>query len=310
MNNATNNIVTESKTTDKFVTSEKNMRPTTQPQAKAAEKVVQAEKNINSSEKTTEENKRINSLKKLSQSFNKIIALKDSIQLKSRMSAAKNFYKKLTPRNKLILAGSAGVLILLVVAGSIDSLTSQSKTPTYSYALSGAESGSSHQAKPTVDPVLAKLNHIEHQMTLIQKQQSTNNPSAQNLSELNQNILSLKQAVAALETNSPNSVAEIQTLVTNSNQALSGQLNSIQQTVDALKKQATPKHYLPASTLPWAIEGIDVRNFKPVVVRANGFDAMTKGDVRDGWQLIDVRFDPARAVFQSIKNPNNYVKVQ
>jgi hypothetical protein len=306
MNNATNNIATESKTTDKSVTSEKNMKSSTQPQAKSTEKVAQAEKDINSSE----ENKRINSLKKLSQSFNKIIALKDSIQLKSRMSAAKNFYKKLTPRNKLILTGSAGVLILLVVAGSIDSLTSQSRTPTYSYALSGAEGGNSHQAKPTVDPVLAKLNHIEHQMTLIQKQQSTNNLSSQNLSELNQNIISLKQAVAALETNSPNSVAEIQTLVTNSNQALSGQLNSIQQTVDALKKQATPKHYLPASILPWAIEGIDVRNFKPVVVRANGFDAMTKGDVRDGWQLIDVRFDPARAVFQSIKNPSNYVKVQ
>ncbi len=259
-------------------------------------------------------------------SFKKIVDVFKELNLRNkfagfkiRLSGAKNFYKTLDRKKKFVLIGaSSGVLVVVLVGGFF--CFHHSSTPQYTYNLSVAEEGGnpevpvrgqSQDAKAVVqDPVLVKLNNLEHQMAVIQKQQHQDNVSTQALKELNENVASLKQSVATLSGGSPDSVAQIQTLVVQSNQALSGQLSSIQKTVDTLKQRSAPKHYLPASTLPWAIQGIDVRNYQPVVVRANGFDAMQRGDVRDGWKLIDVHFDPAGALFQNVDKPNDYVRIQ
>src|SRR3990167_1758282 len=155
------------------------------------------------------------------------------------------------------------------------------------------------------------MSEIQAQIASLQKTEEHSHQlvSRSAITALNQNVLELKQAVADLQTTSPQNVSDLKAVVASNTQNLSSQLSDLKSTVNDLKQQTTPKVYLPVSTLPWAVAGIDVRNYVPVVVRADGFGAIAKGDVRDGWKLIDVQFEPPLAIFQSVAIPSNYVKV-
>lgn len=167
------------------------------------------------------------------------------------------------------------------------------------------------ESTPHVDPIAMKLSEIQAQLASLQKGEQRFHPEAihSEIASLNQNIVGLKEAVVDLQATAPQDASELKATLTANTQSLASQLSDLKTTLDDLKKQETPRTYLPVSTLPWAIAGIDVRNYEPVVVRVDGFGAIAKGQVRDGWKLITVQFDPPLAVFQNVGIPSQYVRI-
>lgn len=159
-------------------------------------------------------------------------------------------------------------------------------------------------------PIVSRLDSIEDQIQKLQSQQDISQASMDQINRLNSSLDDLRQSVANLQQTSPHSVSEIKSVVVNGNQDINDQLSQIKKVVEQIKKQSVPKHYLPASALPWAVDGVDVRNYQPVVIRADGFGAINQGEIRDGWKLIQVEFNPPLAVFQNVQQPDQYVKVQ
>jgi len=206
-------------------------------------------------------------------------------------------YKALDRKKKVIVTTSAAGAVLVVIL-----LTS----------VSGSGNPHSatveHNEKP--NPILVKLNGIENQIALLQNQQSDTGVSQQQLASLNRNLMNLRDEVSNLQSANPQNVSQIKTIVASSNQSISNQLSDIKRSVDALKQQEAPKHFLPASSLPWPISGVDVRNYQPVVVRGDGYPAMMLHEARDGWRVVKIQFQPAEVEFQSTQNPTNYVRVE
>ena len=212
-------------------------------------------------------------------------------------------FHALDKRKKIIVVGGVGVGVVVVASmmfASGGSPAVQSSSGLSQYGVI---------AKHKANPVLERLAGIEGQIQDLQTQQQGGGVSQTQLDNLNNNLVSLKQAVANLQQSSPQNLTAIKSVVRSNNQSISGQLSQIKQTVEQLKQRETPKHYLPVSALPWAIDGVDVRNYQPVVIRADGYGAITKGDVRDGWKLITVKFNPPLAVFQNVRHASEYVRV-
>ena len=237
--------------------------------------------------------------------FSKIDFKAKAAQLKTLTLVGIERFNQLDKRKKIIISSAGGVVGIVIIVAAISAFSGGSAPQSAQLDQFGVP----HAAKK-MNPVLMKLNNIENQINLLQSQQSSAGISQQQLNSLNANLTSLKAAVANLQNSSPQSVSQIQSIVANSSQSLSGQLSDIKTTLDALKTQEEPRHYLPASVLPWAIDGVDVRNYQPVVIRADGYGAINKGEIRDGWKLVQVQFNPPLAVFQNVNNPNDYVKVQ
>lgn len=239
--------------------------------------------------------------------FNKIDVKAKAAKAKALAKQGVNKFNALDKKKKIIIGSStaAGVIVLGSLCFALGG--SNSATTEHHYTL--GQNGMLTQNHP-VNPVLTKLGSIEDQIQRLQSQQNTTGVSQQQIESLNSNLASLRQVVASLQQSSPQGISEIKSVVATGNQSINGQLTQIKQTVEQIKKQEEPKHYLPASALPWAIDGVDVRNYQPVVIRANGYGAINKGEVRDGWKLVQVQFNPPLAVFQNVRNPSEYVKVQ
>jgi len=206
-------------------------------------------------------------------------------------------YKALDRKKKVIVTTSAVVTSLIVIV-----------------LIASSGSGNPHsvdvQHNERPNPILVKLNGIENQIAVLQNQQSKTGVSQQQLASLNRNLMNLRDEVSNLQSTNPQNVSQIRTIVASSNQSISNQLSDIKRGVDALKQQEAPKHFLPASALPWPISGVDVRNYQPVVVRGDGYPAMMLHEARDGWRVVKIQFQPAEVEFQSIQNPTNYVRVE
>ena len=162
-----------------------------------------------------------------------------------------------------------------------------------------------------VQTELKQLNSIEANLnTLIDNVHEVPPASSHDVEVLSTKVMQIGSDLSELK-DQPNT-PEIKAAIVASTDALSGQLNSLKALTIAIKTAVTPKRYLPESTLPFEVVGIDMWNgeAKATIKTVNALaPPMGVNETQDGWTLVQLNSVTGEAIFQNEKNQQVLVRV-
>ena len=166
----------------------------------------------------------------------------------------------------------------------------------------------SHQKNEQEQLVFQQLNRIEnHLATVNQSLQNTHSSSSEQFTHLSNQLNSIQQSISQL--NSDERVQQLKTVFSETNQAVIDKLQNLQQTLQQLKKQMTPRQFLSAKALPFKVTSVDIWNGEPqATITIDGSSMLlAKEDTQSGWMLTDISFEPALVIFKNTKQ--QFVKI-
>ena len=156
--------------------------------------------------------------------------------------------------------------------------------------------------------VFQQLNRIEnHLATVNQALKNIHSSSPEQVAHLSNQLNIIQQSMKQLNTDEK--TQQLKTVFSDASQAIMNKLQNLQQTVQQLKKQMTPRQFLSVKALPFKVKSIDIWNGEPqATIAIDGSSMlMAKEDTQSGWMLIDISFEPALAIFRN--NKQQFVKV-
>lgn len=152
-------------------------------------------------------------------------------------------------------------------------------------------------AKPA--EVISSLTALQTQLTSLAN--AINKPSFDvNVDGISQQIAGLSVRLNQLRAVDPE---QLNQTINHTETVLSGQLNSIQTTVNHLDEKAMPVKYLKPENLPFNVVSLDSIQQIPVASIAYDFKVipLEKGDVMAGWTLIQLDYGKQRLEFENAK---------
>jgi len=166
----------------------------------------------------------------------------------------------------------------------------------------------SHQRNGQEQLVFQQLNRIENRLaTVNQVLQNTHSSSPEQVTHLSNQLNAIQQSISQL--NSDERTQQLKTVFSEANQTIIDKLQNLQQTLQQLKKQMTPRQFLSAKALPFKVTSVDIWNGEPqATITIDGSSMlMAKEATQSGWMLTDISFEPALAIFKN--NKQQFVKI-